>query len=713
MTRPLLDFSGRTVDLETGQIHGGGVLRPMEAALLRYLAGRMGQTVPYADLLESVWGYRTRVRTNTLHTTLCRLRIALEPDPASPIHLHTVTGRGLRLTSGVASLDGELVGRSDLLAHLATRPPEVITLVGPAGVGKTRLAVEYARRSGLPTCFRDLSAADKAADIEVGETPALLVLDGADRIDDLGPWVLAWKQVVPTSQILVTRRRSVGFEGERRLPVGPLDRTESAELLSHRIRAIDPTFDPGGSEDRLESLLALADGLPLAIERMAPHVAALGVTATVEVLQTDRSLGEVFDQTWRELPELERTVLSQLAVFARPFTLAAATPVIVLPRGAPTLAAVIVALVEQGLLRRDGPQFALLSPLRTRIGAADPSAVDRQFAAVRGLATRLATAADGLLVDVPFEAEDADEVLRTARIAVHRAGEPELGPLFEVAVRMGEQAGKREAASELANAVLAADPDPGSRVRLAGWCADQMWEEGRTVEARAAWCRLPAEAGRAGMPALAAAIELTAAHLFNNDERQASADAIVRAERWACELPPTSVRLAAYLRGRAAHVRGCLLHGEASVAEWERAVHELSEAGRPDALARARGHLSHAHCQEGRYDEALRHAELGLAGCPSYLPGPRSELLVLAAQAHAGPSGSRRRSRPRTRPVGSWSGRSRPGSHGAWPNEAGICSSSGGSTMPGATRFGPACSRTGPVSSGRRSWRRGWRPGRR
>lgn len=648
MRRSQLDFSGRSVDLGSGRIDGGGLLRPMEAALLRYLSGRLGQVVPYEELLTEVWGYGSQVRTNTLHTTLRRLRVALEPDPTTPAHLFTVIGRGVRLVAGVpptdrvAGTEEAPVGRAALLDYLGGSPPGGITVIGPSGVGKTRLVVEHARRAFGPIWFVDVSTATTAAEIATRISaplahrgPMEVILDGADDVHDLGPRLAAWIRASPDSRWIVTRRVPLGSEGERRLPVGPLALPasgafagEAAELLSRIVRSSDPSFDPRGSEAELGRLLALTDGLPLAIELAAPRVAALGPQAALEVLRSEGTLGAAIEGSWRGLPEGSRAVLAQLAAFAHPFTLSMASRVVAARPHGPTFETIVTALVERGLAVRAGLRFALLETVRARIGAPDPDAVERHLAVWAAAARAIDADADGLLQDYPLDRDDADEVVHAATTALRTASDPSLGALFELAVRLSPS----KVADTLAQAVLASDPAPPTRVRLLVWWALRLSLGGRPDDARSLWKRLVPEALREGMPALAALVELeAAAEAFNAGAPDVARAALDRAERWASEIRSPSVKIGAYLRGRVAHVRGCLLTGTERMETMEQAVHEMLGAERPLGLALVRGNLSQALIHAGRFDEALRQTEAGLAECSAPLFETRITLLGLSA----------------------------------------------------------------------------------
>jgi transcriptional regulator with XRE-family HTH domain len=221
------------------------------------------------------------------------------PRPASP-------------QMGLPSPPASLLGRDSDLAALIRliRSPAVrlVTLVGVGGVGKTRLAVEVAWRSGFPLAhlldLSGLSAPDQvpgalaealgvprlgsasiaAVAARLGPAgPRLLVLDSAEHVPAVALDVARLLAACPGLTVLATSRAPLRLQGEHRWPLGPLDPpgpddgasldNAAVALLVDRARAARPgfTITPTNSA-MLAALCRRLDGLPLAIELAAARL---------------------------------------------------------------------------------------------------------------------------------------------------------------------------------------------------------------------------------------------------------------------------------------------------------------------------------------------------------------------------------------------------------------------------------------------------------
>jgi predicted ATPase/DNA-binding SARP family transcriptional activator len=195
---------------------------------------------------------------------------------------------------------GRLIGRDrdlDVIAGAVARSP-VVTLVGPGGIGKTRLALAAAQppvvgrdgawlidlttiasSSDVPQAFADTLGVKEhpgrtltqSIVLSLQSLSALLVLDNCEHvIDGAAALAHAIAQGCPRVQVLATSREALGIDEEQLLPVGPLDPAgPAAELFEERARAVCVTFDAAAARADVEEICRRLDGIPLAIELAA------------------------------------------------------------------------------------------------------------------------------------------------------------------------------------------------------------------------------------------------------------------------------------------------------------------------------------------------------------------------------------------------------------------------------------------------------------
>ena len=218
---------------------------------------------------------------------------------------------------------GRFRGRHDELAGLdrllrEPHPSErLVTLFGPGGIGKTRLALEAGQRfeaeTGEPAYFAPLAAVTNAEQVwktvlaAVGVPPAtglsplvqlaaalrsqpcLLILDNAEHVaHDTAEIGAALLETLPQAILLVTSRQRLGLSGEALVPVGALSSDEGAALFTDRAQgATARRTSSAGERDALEKLVARLDGMPLAIELAAAWSAALSPEEMLTELERD------------------------------------------------------------------------------------------------------------------------------------------------------------------------------------------------------------------------------------------------------------------------------------------------------------------------------------------------------------------------------------------------------------------------------------------
>jgi predicted ATPase len=246
-----------------------------------------------------------------------------------------------------------MLGRDHELATVAgllDSGARLVTVVGPGGIGKTRVALEAARRltetGDAPVSFVALEAvpndgsvlAEVAASIGLGldggrpavdaltaafaDRPFRLVVDNAEHVTAAAPDIAELLARCPHVAVLATSRAPLGVRGERLVPVGPLecpaDDTAAAmatsaavQLFVDRATAVRPDFsldDPADGAAVIE-LCRRLDGIPLAVELAAARSALLAPAALLDRVGSALDLGAGSS----DLPARQRTVRDTLA----------------------------------------------------------------------------------------------------------------------------------------------------------------------------------------------------------------------------------------------------------------------------------------------------------------------------------------------------------------------------------------------------------------
>jgi predicted ATPase/DNA-binding SARP family transcriptional activator len=305
--------------------------------------------------------------------------------------------------------DGELAEIGELLVHPEVR---LISLVGPGGVGKTRVALEAARavavRFPAGAVHVSLDGAENAGVLvpeaasalgvvaasasELGVrlavatrgAPALVVLDGFDRYLDDARQVGELLAAVENLTILATSRAPLRLTAEHVYRVQPLAPSNAAALFLARSRAVLGERAIDDDREVVDAICARLDGLPLAIELAADRARLLPLPALLERLEDrlelltggardlperQRSLRATLDWSWEALEEPERHLLGRLTVFEGGASLEATEAVCAdgLDGGLEGLVAAL--LDKSSLLRIDSgrdaqPRFEMLDTVR-------------------------------------------------------------------------------------------------------------------------------------------------------------------------------------------------------------------------------------------------------------------------------------------------------------------------------------------------------------
>jgi predicted ATPase len=281
-----------------------------------------------------------------------------------------------------------LVGRLQELAHELMQQPGVrlITLLGPGGVGKTRLALAAAELRPsvfvplaplqVPSLIRSAIARAIGLDDEallvswLRRTELLLVLDNFEHLLDGAAVVTELLTATRALQVLTTSRAPLNLTGEHQFAVPPLPAPDAADLFIERAAAVQVRVEDDGL---VEQVCDRLDCLPLAIELAAARSKAIPpplLLARLEqrlglltggpsdVPDRQRTLRATIDWSYDLLALDERRLFARLSVFAGGCTLGAAEEVC-----EATLDA-IESLVDKSLLQPQGDRFAMLETIR-------------------------------------------------------------------------------------------------------------------------------------------------------------------------------------------------------------------------------------------------------------------------------------------------------------------------------------------------------------
>jgi predicted ATPase/DNA-binding CsgD family transcriptional regulator len=314
----------------------------------------------------------------------------------------------------LASPPTRLVGRDEDLARLAMllreRHARLLTISGPGGVGKTRLALALAEQ--LENEFADgiifvslgsVSDADLVpatiaqavgllgsdGDLlerlrhHLREAELLLLLDNFEHVSASAPFLVDLIGGCPRLKIAVTSRARLRVSGEHEFLVAPLSQEVGCDLFLERARAVQPTLEIDDSTRLAAAAICQrVDGLPLAIELAAARVKLLPPPALLDRLERrlelltggprdlpkrQQTLRNTINWSYELLDRSERAVFRRLGVFAGGFNLEAAEAVASAERDG--VVEDLASLVDKNLLRKasgptGAPRLAMLETIR-------------------------------------------------------------------------------------------------------------------------------------------------------------------------------------------------------------------------------------------------------------------------------------------------------------------------------------------------------------
>jgi predicted ATPase/class 3 adenylate cyclase len=280
----------------------------------------------------------------------------------------------------------------EVLAMLADDDVRLLTLTGPGGTGKTRLALQAAGALAdryphgvwwvplaplgdpelvLETASGALGAKDGLAE-HVGDKRLLLLLDNFEHVVEAGAELGGVLAACPNLDLLVTSRERLRVRGEQTYPVPPLVESDGVALFTARARAVDPSF---AASDAVRELCRRLDELPLALELAAARTAVFSpeqllerLSQRLDLLKGERdadprqqTLRATIEWSYDLLADEENELFARLSVFAGGCTYEAAERVA--GAGPDTLQS----LLDKSLVRKrtdPEPRFWMLETIR-------------------------------------------------------------------------------------------------------------------------------------------------------------------------------------------------------------------------------------------------------------------------------------------------------------------------------------------------------------
>ncbi|WP_062348250.1 ATP-binding protein [Herbidospora yilanensis] len=319
-----------------------------------------------------------------------------------------------------------LVGRENELAAVREMmsTARLVTLTGPGGTGKTRVAAEACATAGSPVYFVELAPLADAAEIPqavlstlglregrllgqgaqpvadpvdriaagIGDRPMLIVLDNCEHlVEAAAGFAGRLLSACPRLRIMATSREPLAIAAERLCPIPPLalppsgiDPADalsypSVRLFADRAAAVRPGFWESAQPAELDAVIRICralDGLPLAIELAAARVRTLPVTDIADATDPfavlargsrtaeprHRTLRAVIAWSWDLLDDDERVLARRLTVFRGGATLKAAQEVCGLPRH--DVLDLLAGLADKSLIEVAGTHYRMLDTIR-------------------------------------------------------------------------------------------------------------------------------------------------------------------------------------------------------------------------------------------------------------------------------------------------------------------------------------------------------------
>ena len=479
-------FEDFELDLPAFELRRSGApvgMEPQVFEVLAFLVENAGRVVTKDEILDRVWPERY-VSEASLNSRVMTARKALGDSGAEQRYIKTVHGRGYRFAAPVSSSafpvrssvtvlpdavealpapSTSFVGREDELARVAALLEQpgcrLLTIVGPGGIGKTRLALQALQSYPgevklvllehvepallVPALAAALGLRPSTGDtleqvaLYLGGRETLIVLDNVEHLADAARAVLETILArAPGVRFVLTSRVSLGTRQEWVLRLGGLEQSAACQLFAQRLRQANAAVADGEIPEAPQ-ICRLVDGLPLAIELAASLGRFLPPARIRELIEEDasaslraslrdlperhRSIESLFAESLRLLSDGERAAMAALAVFDGTFDAAAANAI------AGASLATLGTLVDASLLGPHDGRFAMHPLLRQYLPGIYPAEVEdareRHAAYFAELAGRYAGALQGAGQLAAVEAIDPDvpNLFAAWRWAVSRA----------------------------------------------------------------------------------------------------------------------------------------------------------------------------------------------------------------------------------------------------------------------------------------------------
>jgi predicted ATPase len=450
--------------------------------------------------------------------------------PAAPAGLTALLGRGRELAA--------------IEALLASPELRLLTLTGPGGIGKTRLALAAAQRA--TAAFRDglavvLLAGVRGTELfgpsvamalglpadagepvveqlatQVGDRELLIVLDNMEQLLDAAPQVADLLASTARLKLLVTSRVRLHLRGEHELIVGPLEQQDAVALFAARAQASNSNFNLAAAAAEVATACERLDRVPLALELAAARLRVLSPRELVARLnarlayltggppdapERHQTLRATFDWSYELLPTKARSLFAALSIFQDGFTLPAAQAVYA-PDASSDLELLenLGVLVDHSLIQRsehrphadEEGRFSMLETVReyaaerlAASGAADEYAQRHadHFLAMAKEAKKGLSAAEQPVWLRRLQTETAN--IRAALGWALPSNDPQLG--LELAACLGERfwsfTGRYQEGAHWLKLALASTPGKPERARVEALAAAALMLSGHDVGA--------------------------------------------------------------------------------------------------------------------------------------------------------------------------------------------------------------------------------------